>query len=574
MLAGDTVSPPSFSYAPDYADVPDYVDAAYLSELGAEGEYGSGGGYSSGSGSGSGAPIGYLEIGDAVAPEGNVPGDSNNKITFTVLFQTYQPGGFVAGGFDVSFSTHDFTAVAGEDFVAPTATMQIHFDGFDGEFHTFDIVTNPESTLFPVVEDNEMFGVFLSISNAGAPIDTPCLPAIGTILNDDSATVSIVTPNKKTELNGNLFDNSLYEFTVQLSARVDKDVVINYSVNDISTTSGEDYNPITESSVTISAGSTVTIIIVTVVGDTTVELDETFEVSLDYLTGPFGEAMYDDVSIGSGMAVGTIENDDIAYVTINEHPVSPLVGLVHDEDAGPFEIEVRLSSAVDHPVSIHYETIAIPGSATPETDYTSVSGIVTLSGNYGDTTTFSVPITPDNLVEAHEKFRVRIRIDDAGGRNVEVPNGNDAADVWITNDDTSQVTVAVSGPFAYEGDVGEFPIITFVVSLSNPVDKPVTVDYQTNDGSAISTGYLRDYLQKFSTPLTFTPGETQKEIHVKVVGDDNDDDQMWEYFTLDISDLDAGGYEAGANPTVTLEEDLDGDGIIKATGLIWDDDNE
>ncbi len=96
---------------------------------------------------------------------------------------------------------------------------------------------------------------------------------------------------------------------------------------------------------------------------------------------------------------------------------------------------------------------------------------------------------------------------------------------WISNvqkyyeslDDgtlTQMPLLSVNNPTILEGDEGT-TILGFNVTLSTPSEQPVTVEYSTQDGTAIATA---DYLAA-SGMLTFAPGETRKTVAVQVKGD-------------------------------------------------------
>src|SRR5439155_1284392 len=80
-----------------------------------------------------------------------------------------------------------------------------------------------------------------------------------------------------------------------------------------------------------------------------------------------------------------------------------------------------------------------------------------------------------------------------------------------------------------EGDVGT-STLTFHVTLSNPSDQTVTVDYATNDGTATIAD--SDYAAASGT-LTFDSGQTAKTVDVTVNGDTTHESD--ETFTLDLS---------------------------------------
>src|SRR5438874_1596865 len=67
-----------------------------------------------------------------------------------------------------------------------------------------------------------------------------------------------------------------------------------------------------------------------------------------------------------------------------------------------------------------------------------------------------------------------------------------------------------------EGNTSDETNHTFTVTLSNPSDQTITVDYATADGSATAGS---DYVAVPTTTLTFNPGETSKPVVVVVKGD-------------------------------------------------------
>jgi hypothetical protein len=98
----------------------------------------------------------------------------------------------------------------------------------------------------------------------------------------------------------------------------------------------------------------------------------------------------------------------------------------------------------------------------------------------------------------------------------------------ILNDDTAP-TITISDVSAAEGNAGTTPF-TFTVTLSNASDQPVTVDYQTNDGTATLAN--NDYVAASGT-LTIPAKTLSGTITVDVNGDvTNESDET---FTVDLS---------------------------------------
>ncbi|MEM1178344.1 MAG: Calx-beta domain-containing protein, partial [Acidobacteriota bacterium] len=99
--------------------------------------------------------------------------------TFTVTLS-----GDVDGGFTVPFQTADGTASSASDYTADTDTLS--FAGSDGETQTIRVAVSGDAT----VESDETFTVTLG-APSNADVSAPAGPALGTIQNDDSATVAI-----------------------------------------------------------------------------------------------------------------------------------------------------------------------------------------------------------------------------------------------------------------------------------------------------------------------------------------------------------------------------------------------
>jgi hypothetical protein len=84
---------------------------------------------------------------------------------------------------------------------------------------------------------------------------------------------------------------------------------------------------------------------------------------------------------------------------------------------------------------------------------------------------------------------------------------------------------------SFEGRWNRTTPFTFAVTLSAAYDQPVTMSYQTVDGTATTSN--DDYVSETGT-LTFAPGETIKTITIEVKGNYRKEDD--EYFNLDLFD--------------------------------------
>src|SRR5207342_2968411 len=97
-------------------------------------------------------------------------------------------------------------------------------------------------------------------------------------------------------------------FTVSSTNPIDVAVTVEFSTADGSALEPGDYTAQSAVVVTLPANTTSVVHDVSVKGDTTVELDETLDGSIDTLTRPAGYTA--SVTLGTDSASGTILNDD------------------------------------------------------------------------------------------------------------------------------------------------------------------------------------------------------------------------------------------------------------------------
>jgi hypothetical protein len=201
---------------------------------------------------------------------------------------------------------------------------------------------------------------------------------------------------------------------------------------------------------------------------------------------------------------------------------------------------VTLSRATNVDVTVQYATADI--TATAGSDYTAASGTVTIPA--GQTTaTVTVAVTGDRLPEPTETFAVNLTA--ATGASI---IGGHGIGTILDN----EPRISISDVSKYEGRKGHKTTFTFTVTLSVAYDQPVTMSFQTVNGTA-TTGD-GDYVAKSGT-LTFAPGETTKTITVEVKGD-NKREYNGETFYLDL-------FDNSSNSLFTKSRGI---------GTIWNDD--
>jgi len=337
-------------------------------------------------------------------------------------------------------------------------------------------------------------------SDDGLAVDDFCLTPQGGM-----AEVSVAVSPAAADEDG--ATNLVYTFTrSNTSAGA---LTANFSVGG-NATFNTDYTQISASgfsssagTVTFAAGQATTTVTIDPTADGTVEPDET--IILTVTTG----AGY---NVGSpSSATGTIMNDD-HELSIN----ATTAGTEGNVGQSNMTFTVTLSPLHTQTVTVNYSTAngainpALGGSACGGMiDYISQSG--TLIFTAGETVkTIDVPICGDTRDEPDETLMVTL----AAPTNATIASGQETSTGTITDDD-AKPAISINDATMNEGD-SNTTAFNFTVSLSNPSQDTVTIDYQTQDNSASTPA---DYTAITTTTLTFDPDETSKTVTVLVNGD-------------------------------------------------------
>ena len=141
-----------------------------------------------------------------------------------------------------------------------------------------------------------------------------------TITNNDDKPGITIAPASALEGDSGSADMT---FTVTLAKAVTEAVTVNYATSDGTAIAGRDYTAVSNGSVTIAAGNTTAEFTVSMTGDETDELDETFNVTISMPEpepnlngGSSGEPVAAITGGDTAAAVGTILDDDPAVVTV------------------------------------------------------------------------------------------------------------------------------------------------------------------------------------------------------------------------------------------------------------------
>jgi hypothetical protein len=322
-------------------------------------------------------------------------------------------------------------------------------------------------------------------------------------------------------------------FTVTLSQAASGPVSVGYTTVNGTATAGQDYASAV-GTLTFAAGETSKTVGVDILGDTLVETNETFTLSLSSPTG---------ATIARGQATGTIVNDDIDTqpATLPAISIADLSTREGNGEHNHFMFVVTLDKASAVPVTVQYKTVN--GSATGGVDYAASTGTVTFAP--GTTSQMiHVDIQGDSLAEADETFTVEL----SSPVGATIADGS-ATGTIVNDDGTAPVLpgLSVSDATRVEGNSGTAKL-NFTVSLSQAATGPVTVQYGTANGTA-SAGSV--YTAKSGT-LTFAAGQTSKTVSVAVLGDTAVEAN--ETLTLNLSGV-SGATIADGSGTGTITND-------------------
>ena len=470
-----------------------------------------------------GVPTVGVTAGDASVSEGD--GGEPNYLSIPVFLTEAS-----ASTVTVHYTTTNGTALAGQDYVAQSGVL------------TFAPGVTQQNILIAIVgdavlESSETFTVTLSDPSEGASILDGT--ATGTILNDDvapaSLSIAVTSANKAEGQSG----STPFTFTVTRTGDLSGAASAQWAVTGAAV-NGADFTGgvLPSGTVSFAAGETSNVITIGVAGDSIVEPDEAFSVTL---SNPGA-----GTSLGTGSANGLIRNDDVAPASLSIAATSA------DKAEGQsgstlFTFTVTRTGDLTGLSSAQW---AVTGAAVNGADFT--GGVLpsgTVSFAAGETSkVITIGVAGDSIVESDETFSVTLSNPGTG-----TSLGAASANGLIRNDDVAPASLSIAATSAdkLEGD-GSGTAFTFTVTrtgdLSGAASAHWAVTGATVDGADFAGGVL-----PFGT-VSFAAGETSKVITIGVAGDSIVEPD--EAFSVTLSNPGAG---------TSL-------GIVSATGLIRNDD--
>jgi hypothetical protein len=440
--------------------------------------------------------------------------------TFTRVGDTTDPlnVGFTVDG--TATFTSDYTQSGASSFSATTGKV-----AFGAGASTATVTLDPlaDST----VETDETVDLTVT-TGSGYTVGSPAA-ASGTITNDDLSTVSVaVSPSSVIEDGtgilvytftrvGDTTGSLTANFTVSGTAAFTSDYTQTDAAS-FSTSAG---------TVTFSAGSSTATVTLDPLADSTVETDETADLT---------------VAVGSGYtlgtprsASGTITNDDLPTVSVAVSPSS-----VTEDGTG---ILVYTFTRVGDTTGSLTANFTVDGTATFTSDYTQ-SGASSFSATTGkvafgagaSTATVTLDPVVDSTVETDET--VDLTVTTGSGYTVGSPA---AASGTITNDDLSTVSVAVSPSSVIEDGTG---ILVYTFTRVGDTTGSLTANFTVSGTAAFTSDYTQSGAASFSAStgtVTFSAGSSTATVTLDPVADSTVEADE----TVDLTVTIGSGYTAG-----------------------------
>ncbi len=406
---------------------------------------------------------------------------------------------------------------------ATTATFQVttsQDDEAEGD-ETFDVELTA-ATDGALADDGRP--VVATITIVDDEVTLPTLTVTGGTVDEGAAdVVPPVTPLDTSAAAATPLEESLV-FTATLSEPAEGDVTVDFATVDTgSATAGTDYTA-RSGTVTIPAGETSAQVTIDVLDDT---LDEFDELVVVRFRDPVGARFADG---GSQTDVSGRITDDDPLVTVD------LGDDVEVAEGEPATFTVTLSEVSGKDVRVRVRTS--DGSARAGSDYSATDRTLTIPA--GDTeTSVTIPTLDDSTPEATEDVDVALSV--VAEDTAEL--GRAAAVLRIDDDDLGvepgDTVVSLTGDAVEEGDPGTplpLPLgsgeLAFEVSLSEPADGPVTIEYVTRAGTATAD---EDFTPA-SGSVTIPDGEDRATVPVEVVADRTDEfDEELQLVLTDVS---------------------------------------
>ncbi len=413
----------------------------------------------------------------------------------TVIVSTVDPGSAGAStATPAVFDDDGDVSPEGGDFLAFTRRRVVIPKGQTSAILAVDIVGDETP------ENDEELRVRIVGVDGNATLNQARAQAVGTIRNDDRASVVVTIDPETVVRETDDPKTSVAEFTVRLDAVASETISVGYRTINTSdfaasglATPGVDFVPVgatpgSEGVVEFAPGETERTIQIVVLGDRLVESPEDFYLELTSVTGE-NDAMR-PVNAVTGVIIDPIATLDPfalqAKATILDNDsglavvsIESQASVVEPDAPGvvPVTLTVSLDSALDDDVVVSWRTRTNdqPGHATTDVDFAAVNaGTVRIPAGQTQAS-IAVSVLGDNLQEGDERFVVMLDSVVSGPAEISTSEGQGV--VRIVDNDFDLPVVRISDAEVIEGDPGDDVDLVFTVELAGRVpNRQVSVE--------------------------------------------------------------------------------------------------
>ncbi len=384
------------------------------------------------------------------------------------------------------------TATAGTDYAALTGTATI-LAGQNGVIVPISVIDDQ------LIEQTETVTLTLNSGNSTNFAFTAAGNVTVNIADDDNIPANLVLNVTKTADAAEPSTAGNFNIALPVGITVPTDITVNYTVTGTAV-AGSDYTAFTGVA-TIPAGSNSVDLALNVIDDQEVEGTET--VTLTVTSG---------TATGLVFTAGTSETIDIA--DDDNIPANLVVGIAKAADAaepatdGRFSVSLPAGVTVSEDITVNY---TVAGTATAGTDYTALSGTVTIPAGQ-NSVNILVAIIDDKIIEGAETIVATLT--NATSTSFSL-TATGSATVSIADDENTvankTLTIAKTADAAEPTSAGNFAISlpTGITAKEN-----ITVNY-TVGGTATAGA---DYTALTGT-ATILAGQNAVNVAVNVIDD-------------------------------------------------------
>ncbi len=328
---------------------------------------------------------------------------ASGNVTFTVNTQSQT----------ATYTSGDYTAIINQVYTIPAGSLST----------TITIVTGADTS----VEQDEY--LLVNLTNVSGNVVLLDGSGRATIQNDDSGKPNLSIADAAVNEN-----SGSMAFTVSINYALASNITFTASTADGSATvANGDYTALAAQPGTIPAGSLSTTVVVPLGGDSEVEPNETFTLTLAGVSA--------SANLIDGSATGTILNDDALL------PGLSIANATANEDQGTLSFTISLSAPFASAVNFTVST-ADDSATVSDGDYTALAAKAMSIPAGSVSTTVAVALGVDRQLEPDETFTVTL----GGVSNANVTDGT--ATGTILNDDVDgPVLVGLESWLGHAGPV-------------------------------------------------------------------------------------------------------------------------